>query len=103
MNGLLLPNINDYRIIADPTFPMIAQHGGIAAYVNVKYFVTGIRFSKCTLSFSLDTLREYCFVGVYIYPIDSLNFSNSEFGILSEELSFWLNKGMYYTLFWRGF
>ena len=94
VNGLLLPNIDGYRIIADPTFPMIAQHGGIAAYVTVKYFATGIRFSKCTLSFSLDTLREYCFIGVYIYPIDSINFSNSEFGILSEELSFWLNRGI---------
>ena len=64
-------------------------------YFPFKYFeyVTSIRFTKCTLSFSFTILPHYSFVAVYIYPIDSKNFANTDFGILSEELAFWTNKG----------
>ena len=94
-NGQTLPNINGYQVIFDPTFPLTSHHGGIAAYISIKYFhyVTSIRFTKCTLSFSFTILPQYSFVAVYIYPVDSINYLNTDFGILSEELAFWIKNG----------
>ena len=93
-NGELLKNVDGFHIIADPVFSS-KSHGGMASYVNLKLFpyVTNIRFTKCTLSFSFSTLPGYCFMLVYMYPLDSPNFDLNDFGILSEEISFWINKG----------
>ena len=80
--------------VADPLFSS-KSHGGMASYVNLRLFpyITNIRFTKCTLSFSFSILPGFCFMLVYLYPRDSPNFELNDFGILSEEISFWINKG----------
>ena len=93
-NGSLLQNTNGYHIISDPSFTS-DNHGGMAAYVSLKLFpyITNIRFSKCTLSFSFTILPGFCFMLTYMYPLDSINYELSDFGILSEEINFWLEHG----------
>ena len=93
-NGQLLKKVEGYHIIADPSF-LSKTHGGMAAYVKSRLYcyISDIRFTKCTLSFSISTLPGFCFMLVYIYPYDSYNFEIGDFGILSEELSYWVNKG----------
>ena len=92
-NGSLLKSVNGFNIVSDPNFKS-NTHGGLAAYISVKLYpyITNIRFSKCSLSFSFTTLPGFCFIGVYMYPIDSMNFELDDFGLLSEDILFWLNK-----------
>ena len=93
-NGSLLQNTNGYHIISDPSFTS-DNHGGMAAYVSLKLFpyIANIRFSKRTLSFSFTILPGFCFMLTYMYPLDSINYELSDFGILSEEINFWLEHG----------
>ena len=94
-NGSLLKHVNDFHIVADPSYSS-NKHGGIAAYVHHRLFpyIKNIRFSKCTLSFSFTIFPGFCFMLVYMYPIDSVNYELNDFGILSEEISFWLSQGV---------
>ena len=93
-SGKLLKIVDGFHIISDPLFSF-KSHGGMASYINLRLFpyITNIRFTKCTLSFSLSILPGFCFMLVYMYPLDSPNFDLNDFGILSEEISFWINKG----------
>ena len=94
VNGSLLKHVDGFKPISDPTFAAI-NSGGMAAYLNVRLFpyVCNIRFTKCTLSFSLSILPGFCFMLVYIYPVDSMNYNLNDFGIVSEEISYWLLCG----------
>ena len=67
----------------------------MAAYVNFKLYsyITNIRFIKCTLSFSFNTLPSFCFMLIYMFPRDSINYDLNDFGTLSEEISYWVNHG----------
>ena len=94
VNGSLLKHVDGYKIISDPSFAS-NNSGGMVAYVKLKLFpyITNIRFSKCTLSFSLSILPGFCFILVYMYPLDSMNYELNDFGIYSEEISYWLDYG----------
>ena len=94
VNGSLLKHVDGFKAISDPTFAAI-NSGGMAAYLNTRLFpyVCNIRFTKCTLSFSLSILPGFCFMLVYIYPVDSMNYDLNDFGIVSEEISYWLDSG----------
>ena len=101
-NKNLLPQINGYEIIADPNFPESTTHGGIAGYIKANFYkyITNIRFSKCTLSFTFSFLPHFCYMMVYLYPVDSKNYDDTDFGTLAEEIIFWNNLG--YTLYIGG-
>ena len=79
----------------DPAFPLFQKHGGLAVFIKDCYdpYVNNVRFSKCTISFSLTNMPNVFFMGVYIYPTDSSNHDVGDFGIVIEEIRFWLNKG----------
>ena len=93
-NASLLQHVNGYHIISDPSF-MSNNYGGMAAYVSLRLspYLTNVRFSKCTLSFSVSVLPGICFMITYMFPLDSINYDLNDFGILSEEISFWLDRG----------
>ena len=84
-----------FQVYGDPTFPLFQRDGGLAVYVKDCYsqFVNNIRFSRCTISFSISIIPHVFFMGVYIYPVDSYNYDACDFGIVVEEVNFWLNKG----------
>ena len=94
VNGALLKDVDGYKTISDPTFTL-NNSGGMASYVSMRLFpyITNIHFSKCTSSFALSILPGFCFMLAYIYPLDSINYDLNDFGILSEEISFWLDHG----------
>ena len=94
-NGNVLPTVNGFSVISDPSFPTLTSHGGIAAYVKTRIFeyVTNIRYTKISLSFMLSCLPRFSFMAVYMYPVDSVNYALVDFGTLSEEIEYWLNKG----------
>ena len=95
-NGNVLPIIDGFNIIADPSFPTLSSHGGIALYIKTHLFeyVSSIRFTKISLSFKLTCFPKYCFMAVYMYPEDSNNHDTADFGILSEEIDHWLEQGI---------
>ena len=95
-NGNVLPTIDGFNIIADPAFPILSSHGGIAVYLKTRLFeyVSNIRFTKISLSFKLTCFPKYCFMAVYMYPEDSRNHNTEDFGILSEEIEHWLEQGI---------
>ena len=41
----------------------------------------------------LIQLTKCCYMLVYIYPVDSKNYNEADFGILAEELLFWMSRG----------
>ena len=93
-NGSLLKHVDGFHIVSDPSFSS-NNYGGMAAYVSLKLFpyITNIRFTKCSLAFSFTTLPGFCFMSIYMFPRDSINSDTSDFGTLSEEISYWLNHG----------
>ena len=91
-----------YFILFDPNFPLTTYQGGQATYVSVKFssFLSNIRYSKCTIAFSFSIIPNYSFMSVYINPVNSDFYSLDDFGLVSEELTFWNDKG--YTPFIGG-
>ena len=101
-NGKLLPAVAGFQILFDPNFPLTTFQGGQAVYVSVKFysFLCNIRYSKCTISLSISTMQDYSYMSVYINPVNSDFYSLDDFGLVSEELTFWSDKG--YTPFIGG-
>ena len=91
----ILQDIDGFYKLADPSFNA-TKHGGMAAYVKLSLssHITNLRFSKCSLSFALSIMPQFCFMVVYIYPVDSLNFTLGDFGTLSEDILFWTKQGI---------
>ena len=94
-NGQVLPNVNGFIAISDPKFPLLTAYDEIAAYIKKRIFdyVTNIRFTKISISFSLSCYPRYCYMAVCMYPMDSINYSLGDFGILLEEIEFGTKKG----------
>ena len=94
MQSRLLKQVDGFQVVSDPLFYSNC-HGGLAAYVKDNLFphLTNIRFSKCTLSFSIATIPNCYFMLVYMYPLDSINYNLGDFGILIEEMTFWDRLG----------
>ena len=90
-----LGNITNFKVYGDPSFPLFQRHGGLAVYINSFYnpYVNNLRFSKCTLSFTLSIILKIFFMGLYVYPTDSDNFDVGDFGIIADEISYWTSRG----------
>ena len=95
-------DLTGFQILFDPNFPLTTYQGGQATYVSVKFssFLSNIRYSKCTIAFSFSIIPNYSFMSVYINPVNSDFYSLDDFGLVSEELTFWNDKG--YTPFIGG-
>ena len=98
----LLPSVAGCKIISNPNFPETSYHGGLAGYIkeNLFKYKNNIRNSKCSLSFGLSSLPNCCYMLLYTYHVDSKNYNEADFGILAEELLFWMSRG--YTVYVGG-
>ena len=87
-----LLDISGFHKVVDPLFNA-SKHDGIVAYIKTRLYsdMTNLRFSKCSLSFSLSSIPQFFFILVYMYPVDSLNF---KLGTLSEDILFLTNRGI---------
>ena len=94
-NSKSLGNLSDFNVYGDPSFPLFQRHGGLAVYVNSFYspYINNLRFTKCTISFSLSIIPKVFYMGVYMYPTDSDNYDLGDFGIITDEVKYWLCKG----------
>ena len=94
-NVLSLENIKNFTIFGNPDFPLFQNHGGLAAYVSTKYaqYVNNLRFTKCTISFSISVLPDIFFMGVYVYPHTSLHYNDTDFATVTSEINYWVSKG----------
>ena len=94
-NCTSMPVISGFRAIGDPKFPLTAAHGGIVVYIknNIYDHMQRIRFSRCCVSFNFTFAPKIVFIGVYVYPYDSLNFTESDFATLVCEIKFWISGG----------
>ena len=91
-----MPEINGFKIVGDPKFPLISTHGGNVAYIknDIYEHMQSLRFSKCSISFKFNFAPGIVFMGVYIYPYDSYNYDDCDFALLSSEIEYWLCKGV---------
>ena len=91
----ILDNVNGFTKYGDPAFPMVKKHGGAAVYVRDEYvkYVKNLRFSKSIISFSPSNIPNLFFMGVYIYPIDSCNYEDTDYGSVVDDIKYWLTKG----------
>ena len=83
-------------LILSGTRQHLSTHGGLVVYIKNVLFdhIQDIRFSKCTVSFKSDFIPDYFFMGVYMYPYGSHNFSERDFGIFSQDIEYWLSRGV---------
>ena len=65
-----------------------ADYGGIVAYIenSLASHVFEMTFSKCFISFRLDHVPQFVFIGMYIQPEGSPHFDGNMFGILGDHL-----------------
>ena len=79
----------------DTAFPPMSSQDGQAAYVTVRFFpyINYLRFTKFTISFSIRTIPNFSFMSVYINPINFNYYTLNDFGLLSDEIMFWIKKG----------
>lgn len=94
-NCTSMPVIDGFKAIGDPNFPLIASHGGVMAYIKCDTFehIQQIRYGKCSISFNFTFAPKLVFIAVYVYPYDSLNFTETDFATLSTEIEYWLCRG----------
>ena len=79
----IIPNMKNYTKIADRSIGALT-HGGIVSYVSnsiIKH-VFDVKYETCYLSFRLDFVPKYIFIGAYIQPSSSRYFNPDMFGIL---------------------
>ena len=90
-----MPDIKGFKAIGDPKFPLIANHGGIVVYIkrNLYDYILDLRFSKSSISFTLSIVPKIAFIGIYMYPYDSLNFTVDDFALLFQDIDFWISNG----------
>ena len=48
---------------------------------------------KVSIAFTLSCFQHVYFIAVDMYPVYSRNYSLNDFGILSEEIAYWKEKG----------
>ena len=83
----ILPRIKDYKIFADQN-AKIQDHGGIVAYVenSLASHVFDVTYNSCFISFRLDHIPQFVFIGMYIQPEGSSYFDADMFGDLGAHL-----------------
>ena len=82
-----IPNITGYQKFADENICKL-NHGGIVVYVKyaLASHVFNITFNECFISFRLDFVPHFMFVGAYIQPENSLYFQPNMFCALGDLL-----------------
>ena len=90
-NVTSVEDVLGFTTFGDPSFPLFQRHGGLVVYVKNNYsqYVQNLRFTRCTVSFSIYIVPKIFFMGVYIYPGDSINYEDGDFGIVIEEINHW--------------
>ena len=96
-NVSILEKVENFVSYGDPTFPTTQNHGGMAVYVSSLYaqYVKDLRFTKCSISFTLTHVPETFFMGVYIYPPASSNYSDADYAVVINEINYWTGKGFH--------
>ena len=91
----VLDVISGFTKFGDKNFPLIQKHAGLAVYVRGNYaqYVKEIRYGRSSISLSINTIPNFFFMGVYIYPTDSFNYNDTDFGGLISDMNYWLMKG----------
>ena len=89
--------VQGFTAFGDPDFPHFQKHGGNAVYIKNFYgqYITNLRFTKFTISFTLSMLTNICFMGVYVYPPSSPNFKDTDYAEVINEIKYWLSKGFH--------
>ena len=79
-----LPNIKKYTKYADKNV-IKCHYGGVTVYVRneLASHVFGIHFKSCFISFQLDFIPSFVFIGCYIQPENSKYFNPGMFSDLS--------------------
>ena len=92
---LSMPEIDGFKIVGDNNFPLISKHGGNVAYIKNEIYehIISLRYSKVSLAFNFSFAPNVVFMGNYIYPINSYNYVEGDFAILSNDIHYWLEKG----------
>ena len=90
-----LDTVSNFESFGDPTFPLLQNHGGQAVLLSSVYaqHIIDLRFTKCTISFSLSVVPNVFFMGVYVYPPSSPNHKDTDFAIVIDEIDYWMSKG----------
>ena len=90
-----LDAVPNFELFGDPSFPLFQNHGGQVVLVSSVYaqYITDLRFTKCTISFSLSVVPDVFFMGVYVYPPSSPNHKDTDFAIVINEIDYWMSKG----------
>ena len=83
----ILPSIKNYKIFADQNVK-VQDHGGVIAYVDncLASHVFDVTYNTCFISFRLDHVPQYVFIGVYIQPEGSSHFDPNMYGALGSHL-----------------
>ena len=94
-NVTSLETVPTFQSFGDPSFPHFQKHGGQVVYVNSVYaqYINDLRFTKCTISFSISVIPDTFFMGVYVYPPSSSNHKDTDFAIVIDEIDYWMSKG----------
>ena len=92
-----MEDIENFVKFGDPNFPLFQKHGGIAVFVNSVYaqYIIDMRFTKCSISFSISVFPNIFFMGVYVYPSSSNNYRETDFAIVINEANYWMTKGFH--------
>ena len=90
-----LDSVPNFELFGDPSFPLFQKHGGQIVLISSVYaqYVVDLRFTKCTISFTLTVVPDVFFMGVYVYPPSSSNHKDTDFAIVMDEIDYWISKG----------
>ena len=60
--GCHLEHKGGFNVYGDPSFPLFQRHGGLAVFVKELYdpCVNNLKFTKCTIQFSLSIILYGC-------------------------------------------
>ena len=91
----IMPEIDGFKIVGEEDVPLVSKHGGNVVYIRNDLYehLLTLRFSKVSISFNFTFAPNVVFMGIYIYPIDSVNYNDGDFALLSKEIEFWLERG----------
>ena len=65
----------------------------ISEIITLAQYVKDLRFSKSSISFIISTIPNVFFMGIYIYPVDSQSYKDTDFGTVIDEINYWMRKG----------
>ena len=95
MGYAIIPEIDNYKKYAAHNITRL-NHGGIVAYIHKMLIpnVFDVSYHTCFISFRLDYIPNFIFIGVYIQPENSSYFTPAMFSDLSDLLISSLEKNL---------